>query len=92
MSDNGSKHTRNSGPLWYESLPEDRSWFSLWSRHVHCVCGGIRSTETPCPVCGEDSPNLDWVVVRDTDDNEYRVFTAYNGAECQCRSDFPQLA
>ena len=28
---------------------------------------GIRSTEERCPACGEDQPDLDWVVVRDTD-------------------------
>ena len=33
------------------------------------------------PVCGEDLPNLDWKVVRDTDGKEYRVPPTFKGAE-----------
>ena len=80
MSDRGAQAAGNRGWLWYESLPERRSWFSLWSRYVRCACGAIRTTEASCPVCG-DSPDLDWVVVRDPAGNEYRVPPAFNGAE-----------
>ena len=80
MSDRGTKAVRNSGRLWYKSLAEGRSWFSLWSGYVRCGCGAIRTTEASCPVCG-DSLDLDWVVVRDPAGNEYRVPPVFNGAE-----------
>ena len=67
--------------MWYETLSDDESWFSLWSGYIRCVCGGIRAIEGQCPVCGTDPPNLDWVVVHDTDGNEYRVPPVFNGAE-----------
>ena len=73
--------TEGSDLLWYESLSDDESWFSLWSGYIRCVCRGICSTEEQCPVCGEDPPNLDWEVVRNTDGNEYRVPPAFCGAE-----------
>ena len=81
MSDRGTDGTESTDLLWYESLSDDQSWVSLWSGYVRCGCGGICSTETQCPVCGEDPPNLDWVVVRDTDGNEYRVPPVFHGAE-----------
>ena len=81
VSDRGTDGTESTDLLWYESLSDDQSWVSLWSGYVRCGCGGICSTETQCPVCGEDPPNLDWVVVRDTDGNEYRVPPVFHGAE-----------
>ena len=81
MSDTETDGTEINDLLWYESLSDDQSWGSLWSRYFRCVCGGIRSTEAQCPVCGEDLPNLDWKVVRDTDGKEYRVPPTFKGAE-----------
>ena len=81
MSDRETDGTEINDLLWYESLSDDQSWVSLWSVYMRCVCGGIRSTEAQCPVCGEDLPNLDWEVVRDTDGNEYRVPPTFMGAE-----------
>ena len=81
MSDRETDGTEINNLLWYESLSDDQSWFSLWSAYVRCVCGGIRSTEAQCPVCGEDLPNPDWEVVRDTDGKEYRVRPTFMGAE-----------
>ncbi len=81
MSDRGIDGTESGDLLWYESLSDEQSWFSLWSAYVRCVCGGIRSTEALCPVCGEEPPNLDWVVVSDTDGNEFRVPPVFMGAD-----------
>ncbi len=81
VRDEGGDGTRGGGSLWYESLPDDRSWFALWSAYVRCACGGIRSLEGQCPVCGEDPPSPDWVVVRDADGTELRVPPTFMGAD-----------
>ena len=72
---------QSGGSVWYESLPDDRSWFSLWSAYVRCSCGGIRPLEGQCPVCGEDRPGPESVVVRDADGTEVRVESALMGAD-----------
>ena len=69
MSDRETDGTKIREHLWYESLSDGESWFSLWCKYVRCACGGIRSSEEQCPVCGEDPPNLDWEFVRDVDGN-----------------------
>ena len=67
--------------LWYESLPDDQSWFSLWSAYVRCACGGIRPLLGQCPVCGADPPSPEWMVVGDIDGTEVRVPSALMGAD-----------
>ena len=67
--------------MWYESLPDDKSWFSLWSAYVRCNCGGIRPLAGECPVCGADPPRPQWTVVRDADGTEVRVTSALMGAD-----------
>ena len=79
--DEGGDGTRVGGSLWYESLPDERSWFALWSAYVRCACGGIRSLEGQCPVCGKDPPSPDWVVVGDADGTELRVPPTFMGAD-----------
>ena len=79
--DKGGDGKRGGDPWWYESLPADQSWFSLWSAYVRCVCGGIRPLEGPCPVCGKDAPHPDWVVVRDADGTELLVPPVFAGAD-----------
>lgn len=76
---------KNSGKLWYEALPKKHSWSELWSAYVRCACGGIRTLEAQCPVCGENAPNPDWVVVRDSGGTELGVVPSitYMGAEGQ---------
>ena len=81
MRDKGGDGTRGGGSLWYESLPDDRTWFSLWSAYIRCVCGGIRPLEGQCPVCSEEPREPDWVVVRDADGNEMRIESAVAGAD-----------
>ena len=66
---------------WYESLPNDRSWFWLWSRYERCGCGGIRSHDMSCPACGEQPTKPVWEVVRDPDGNEHRLPSVSAGAE-----------
>ena len=81
MTSRSTGGTESSQLLWYEALSADESWFSLWSGYIRCVCGGIRSPEAQCAVCDKELPNLDWVVVHDTDGNEHRVPPVFNGAE-----------
>ena len=81
VGDGGTGCRRGGDRLWYESLPDDRSWVSLWSRYVRCASGGIRSVEAKCPACDGDPPKLDWVVICDADGNEHRVPPALAGAE-----------
>ena len=81
VSDRGIDGMESSDLMWYESLSDNQSWVFLWSGYVRCDCGGIVSTEAQCPVCGENLRDLDWVVVCDTDGNEYRVPPVFNGAE-----------
>lgn len=81
MSDRETDGTEISDRCWYESLSDDQPWASLWYGYIRYGCGGIRSTEAQCPVCGEGLPNLDEEVVRDTDGNEYHVPPTFMGAE-----------
>lgn len=38
---------------WYEELPPEKSWSSLWSGYILCGdCPGIRRVEGNCPACG----------------------------------------
>ena len=39
--------------IWYEALPTDKSWNSLWSGYVACSCRGIRRLDAHCSACGE---------------------------------------
>ena len=81
MSDRGTGGSRDGERRWYESLPDGRSWATLWSGYHRCVCGGLRFTEADCPVCGEALPEQDWVDFRDADGNEHRAEIALAGAE-----------
>ena len=81
MSDRGAGGSRDGERLWYESLPDDRSWATLWSGYDRCACGGLRFTEADCPVCGEALPEQNWMVFRDAEGNEHRAEIALAGAE-----------
>lgn len=40
--------------MWYDELPADRSWASLWSGYIICgECPAIRHAYQSCPVCGD---------------------------------------
>ena len=67
--------------MWYESLPSDQSWSSLWYKYIRCNCGGIRTFESQCPSCGEALPNTEWSVYYDPDGTEHRLPHAAMGGE-----------
>lgn len=67
--------------MWYESLPDGRSWARLWSGYVRCGCGGIRTTDADCPCCGAGPPDQEWTVLRDSEGIEHRVPPVFMGAE-----------
>ena len=81
MSRKASGGREGSGRLWHELLPDGRTWASLWSDYVRCACGGIRSVEAACSVCGQDPPSMDWVLVSDNEGRQFPVATALMGAE-----------
>ena len=44
--------------MWYEELPEDESWSSLWNGYIICGrCLGIRALEGACRACGDHMPS-----------------------------------
>lgn len=46
----------NTTSAWYEELPTHYSWSSLWYGFYRCGCGGLRSDQPACPVCGRTTP------------------------------------
>ena len=77
VRDEGGDGTRGGGSLWYDGPVV----VCAVEPYVRCACGGIRSLEGQCPVCGEDPPSPDWVVVRDADGTELRVPPTFMGAD-----------
>ena len=66
--------------MWFEDLPPDSSWTSLWSGYIRCgSCSGIRTFD-PCPACGADLPREEHTVRLD-DGREIPIRPAYAGAE-----------
>lgn len=67
--------------MWFESLPPDTSWSSLWFQYIRCdTCNGIRTFSDPCPVCGstlDTKPET----IRLEDGQELTVHRSYRGAE-----------
>ena len=68
--------------MWFEELPPDTSWTSLWSGYIRCgKCLGIRTFDDPCSACGANlTKDLEQVVKLD-DGREISVRPAYAGAE-----------
>ena len=67
--------------MWFEDLPSDSSWTSLWSAYIRCgSCSGIRTFNDPCPVCGADLSREE-PTVRLDDGREIAIPPAYAGAE-----------
>ena len=68
--------------MWFDDLPPDTSWTSLWSGYIRCGdCSGIRTFKNPCPACGANLPEaVEQIIILD-DGREYSVPTAYMGAE-----------
>ena len=68
--------------MWFEDLPPDTSWTSLWSGYIRCgECSGIRTFNDPCSACGVNLPQDIEHTVRLDDGREYSVRSAYAGAE-----------
>ena len=66
--------------MWFEDIPPDSSWTSLWSGYIRCgSCSGIRTFD-PCPACGADLPREEHTVRLD-DGREIPIRPAYAGAE-----------
>ena len=68
--------------MWFDDLPTDTSWTSLWSGYIRCGrCSGIRTLNDPCPACGAYLPkDVDQTVKLD-DGREYTLRSAHMGAE-----------
>ena len=68
--------------MWFEELPPDKSWTSLWSGYIRCgECSGVRTFDDPCPACGANLTKDIEQTVRLDDGREIRVRTAFAGAE-----------
>lgn len=76
-----------SGPvpltsIWYEQLPEDKSWSGLWNGYIICGhCHGIRTVSGACSVCGDLPYDMNPSVVLDDHGREFLVYPALAGAE-----------
>ena len=73
----------STGDTWYEDLQSDRSWASLWGNYVRCGCGGIRSVEGVCPVCGANPSAQDRFVTYDSDGVAIQIPAVFMGAEAR---------
>ncbi len=68
--------------MWYEQLPSDKSWATLWSGYTICgKCQGIRRFQGPCHVCGDPPFRLESQLFQDESGREYRIPMAFAGAE-----------
>jgi len=68
--------------MWYDDLPKDKSWATLWSGYTICgSCSAIRTLSAKCPVCGADVFHGGLFTVRDDKGREYQVASAVPGAE-----------
>ena len=68
--------------MWFDDLPPDTSWTSLWSGYIRCgACSGIRTFNDPCLACGVDLPKDVEQTVELDDGRKILVQPAYAGAE-----------
>ncbi len=69
-------------PMWYEQLPNDKSWSGLWGGYTICgSCHGIRVIRGPCGVCGDPPYDFTPQLMRDNQGRELLVSPAATGAE-----------
>jgi hypothetical protein len=67
--------------MWYDDLPESKSWTALWSDYIICGnCSGIRKFDASCLACG-DGPITVKPQVMLIDGVEVEVYPAFMGAE-----------
>ena len=69
--------------MWYDTLPNDKSWGALWNGYIICgCCRAIRRVENLCPVCGDEAPGGQQSVVHVVDGKEIVVANCcFMGAE-----------
>ena len=68
--------------MWFEELPPDTSWTSLWSGYIRCgACSGIRTFDDPCPACGANLTKDAEQTIKLDGGREISVRSAYAGAE-----------
>ncbi len=68
------------GKYWYDNLPNDYTWHSLWYGYIMCGnCSGIRIANGLCPVCKAELPE-DSIKIK-VNGIESKVEQAYMGAE-----------
>jgi hypothetical protein len=68
--------------MWYEQLPNDKSWSGLWSGYTICGrCHGIRAVSGTCGVCGDPPYDMTPSMMRDGKGGEFVVYPAVSGAE-----------
>lgn len=67
--------------MWYENLPQDRSWTSLIGEYVSCECAGIRKADATCPACKSPpyDPTPQWVSSKSGE--RFCVMPTFMGAE-----------
>lgn len=74
--------SQQAAPMWYDDLPRNKSWASLWSGYTLCGrCKGIWGREPVCPACGAQSIPYQPVVVRLEDGREEVFPPVAMGAE-----------
>lgn len=68
--------------MWYDDLPADSSWASLWSDYILCSdCLGIRRIEKACPGCGAAPPSVEPTEVHLADGRTMTMAATFAGAE-----------
>jgi hypothetical protein len=67
--------------MWFDDLPNGKTWATLWSGYVRCSCGGIQAIYSPCPVCGSPEPRASYTVFRDKSGIEHEALVALKGGE-----------
>lgn len=71
-----------STSIWYEELPEGKSWSKLWSGYTICGrCHGIRAVSGACVVCGDPPYDAKPYLMRDSRGKEILIHSAVTGAE-----------
>jgi hypothetical protein len=60
--------------MWYEQLPNNKSWATLWSGYTICgKCQGIRRCDGACQVCGDPPFRAESQLFRDASGWEFHV-------------------
>lgn len=77
--------------MWFDSLPEGKSWTSLIGDYIACGCGGIRTVSADCSACGSGPCDLTPQVFEDSSGHRLEIPRAFCGAEGR-REDYQLLA